>query len=171
MKSRRRVNSTVRRFPDFMRSVFLIVIATFAANAVRAQGTPDVCRVTGSVWNRIEKRLTGGPDNYGDFRAVSAITHKSFTNKESNLTIDAQIEYGAFNSSGKPTEIRLTLEVFDKQQKAVASFDDRASATTTYGRLWGKLTVVKDVTVGDNVYTFGLTCEQRNRTRKAARSH
>src|SRR2546426_8929757 len=131
-----------------MRSVFLIVIAMFAANAVRAQGTPDVCRVTGSVWNRIEKRGTGGPDNYGDFRPVSAITNKSFTNKESNLTIDVEIEYLAFNSSRKPTLIRLTLKIFDKQQKAVASFDDSASATTTYGRRWGKLTVSKNLTVG-----------------------
>ena len=154
-----------------MRSIFLIVITIFAANAVRAQGAPDVCRVTGSVWNRVEKRGTGGPDHYGDFRPESAITHKSFTNKESNLTIEAQIEYGAFNSSGKPTEIRLTIDVFDKEQKARASFDDGASATTTYGRRWGKLTVVRRVTIGDNVYTFGLTCEAANKTRKGARSH
>jgi hypothetical protein len=153
-----------------MRTVFLIAIMILAANVVRAQGTPDVCRVTGSLWNKVEKR---GTDiyYYGEFRPVSAITDKSFTNKESNLTIEAHIEYGAFNSSRKPTEIRLTLEIFDKQQKAVASFDDSASATTTYGKRWGKLTVVKRVTVGDNVYTFGLTCDDGNKIRKGRRSH
>jgi len=143
-----------------------------AANAAHAQSTPDVCRVTGSVWSKSEKVGTG-LYIYGEFRpmAFDETTDKSFTNKESNLTIDAHVEYGDFNATEKrkPIEIKLTLDVFDKQQKALASADDSVSARTTYGKRWGTLTVEKRVTIGDNVYTFGLTCDDSTKIRK--RSH
>ena len=157
-----------------MRGVFLIIIIICAANAAHAQTIPDVCRVTGSVWSKSEK-LGTGLYIYGEFHPVAfdETTDKSFANKESNLTIEAHVEFGDFNAAEKhkPIQIQLTLGVFDKRQKTNASADDEVTAKTAYGKHWGTLTVEKRVTIGNNVYTFGLTCDDVTMVRKRARFH
>jgi len=111
----------------------------------------------------------------GDFRplAFDESTDKSFKDGESNLTINARVEYGDFNAAEKhkPIQIELTLDVFNKEYKTFASADDSVSAKTTYGKHWGTLTVERRVTIGDRVYTFGLTCDDGTKTRKGTHSH
>jgi hypothetical protein len=155
--------------------MFLIALVTlFASNVAHAQTPSDICRVTKSVWSTSEK-LSTGLYLFDDFRPVAfnEPTDKSFKDKESNLTINARVEYGDFNAAEKrkPIQIHLILNVLNKEQKAFASADDSVSATTTYGKRWGTLTVEKRVTIGDNVYTFGLTCDDETRIRKRSGSH
>jgi len=158
-----------------MRLIFLIALVTlFTSGVANAQTPSDICRVTKSVWSISETRGTG-LYLFDDFRPVAfdEPTDKSFKDKESNLTINARVEYGDFNAAEKrkPIQIELTLDVFNKEQKSFASPDDSVSANTTYGKRWGTLTVEKRITIGDNVYTFGLTCDDETRIRKRSRSH
>jgi hypothetical protein len=173
--SRRRVNSNVRRsWLLFMRLIFLIALVTLVTSVAHAQTPWDICRVTKSVWS-ISEKLGTGLYVFDDFRPVAfdQPTDRSFKDKESNLTMDAHVEYGDFNAAEKrkPIEIHLTLDVFNKERKGFAAADDSVSARTTYGKRWGTLTVEKRVTIGDNVYAFGLTCDDGTKTRKRSRSH
>lgn len=155
-----------------MKCVFLILIVSCAANVAHAQKPPDACRVSGSIWSRSEKRGTG-LYIYGESRPVAfdQSTDRSFKNEESNLTIDARVEYGDFNAAEKlkPIYIQLTLEVFNKTRNPDASADETVTAKTTYGKRWGSLTVEKRVTIGDQIYTFGLTCDDGTIVRKRSR--
>ncbi|HEX9963231.1 MAG TPA: hypothetical protein VGB00_20030 [Pyrinomonadaceae bacterium] len=149
--------------------LFNVLITLTLANAAYAQNTPDFCRVTTSTWS-ISEKLGTGIYVLGEFRptAFDETTNKSFKHKDSNLTIDVAVEYGDLRSAekGKPTEIQLTLDVFNKEQNTYGSADGSVEAKTSYGKRWGKISVEKRVTIGDLIYTFGLSCNDGSKIRK-----
>jgi hypothetical protein len=146
-----------------------ILFALTFSSVIYAQAPRDYCRVTTSTWS-ISEKLGTGIFVLGEFRptAFSEATDKSFKHKESNLTVDVGIEYGDISATekGKPIEIQLTLDVFNKEQSAFASADNSVVATTSYGKRWGRLSVEKRVTIGNLIYSFELTCNDGSKIRK-----
>jgi hypothetical protein len=149
--------------------LFSILFALMCPNVINAQTTSDFCRVTTSTWS-ISEKLGTGIYVLGEFRptAFDERTNKSFKHKDSNLTIDVEIEYGDINAAvkGKPIEIQLTLDVSNKEQSALTLADNSVLAITSYGKRWGKLSVEKRVTIGNLIYSFGLTCNDGSKMRK-----
>jgi hypothetical protein len=146
----------------------LIVIILLSQAATFAQSQADVCHVATSWWNPA-KGIGSGNMLLGQFRlsAFNEQTLKSFKDESSGLIVNAGVEYGDFGaaSAGKPTEIRIAIAAFDREQNA---FDvtENAVAGTTYGRRWGSLYVEKQVVVGQLIHTFAITCGDGSKRKK-----
>jgi hypothetical protein len=135
----------------------LLLLSPVLANA---QTPSDICYVRSHL--RTEKQR-GSNYVLGEFRPLSFddLTTKSFTYLDTKLIITVSLEYeGRYSTEqkGKPKEIFLALSVSDKEIKNAFDAVDNVVARTSYGKRWGHLSVEKQGTQGNMIYTFVVSC-------------
>ena len=153
---------------------FIFTVVLLCSISIVAQTPTDICRVTTSYMNISEKIGSGiialgavpstdkTPYISGEFRPTTFQdeTLKTFKDNKTEMFVGINIEYGDFRAAekGKPTSIKLSISVSDKEQDALR-FSEGISSETTYGKRWGGLSVERQVIVANLVHTFRLSCD------------
>jgi hypothetical protein len=165
-----------RSFKNMKHPFFIFILVLLSSIKIEAQTPTDICRVTTS-WMSISEKIGGGIYVLGEFRPTISQditrepygefspttfqdeTLKTFKDDKSGMFVSIKIEYGDFQAAekGKPTDIKLSISVSDKEQDALR-FSEGISSETTYGKRWGGLRVERQVTIGDLIHTFRLGC-------------
>jgi hypothetical protein len=153
--------------------LFVFSVILFCSISIQAQTPADICRATTSYMSITEKIGSGiyvlgevpstdkDPFIIGEFHPTTFQneTLKTFKDDKSGMFVSISVEYGDFRAAekGKPTEIKLSISVSDKEQDALR-FSEGISSRTTYGKRWGSLDVQREITIGDLVHTFRFSC-------------
>jgi len=168
VKSRRRVNSAVRRLlsPMNMPPTRAVLLLLVAAGVACGQARPATCDVR-PLWVQlnagVDSRRLGSATlpSIGRFRTDGreGQTIRSFTDTATGLVVTVGIDYVFEYSTTpqRPYQINLAITVADRENKDLFESVSSAEASTRYSKKWN-LTVTKNVNFQDLVYMYTLRC-------------
>jgi hypothetical protein len=153
--------------------VFATLIILLLSVSGSAQSNADACRVTASTWIITDGRGTG-IDELGTFTVTVSddrtIKSFKFEDYDAALIVTVGVEYGDAPAveKGQPTQIKLVMAVSQKKQDPFdfIEFPNSVAAETTYGHLWGSLSITKQVGMGKLIHAFTLACNDGSKSKK-----